>query len=87
MTPEEKAREQIDKLLIEAGWIIQDRCSFNRNASLGVAVREFLMADSLEADYLLFVDGKACGVIEAKKEGHSLSYFKQFLVYICFDSV
>ena len=73
MTPEEKAREQIDKLLIAAGWVIQDRCTFNRNAALGVAVREFLMADNTEADYLLFVDGKACGVIEAKKEGLSLS--------------
>lgn len=73
MTPEEKAREQIDKLLIEAGWVIQDRSTFNRNAALGVAVQEFLMADNTEADYFLFIDGKACGVIEAKKEGLSLS--------------
>ncbi len=73
MTPEEKAREKIDKLLIAAGWIIQDRSEFNRNAALGVAVREFLMSDNTEADYLLFVDGRACGVIEAKKEGLSLS--------------
>lgn len=26
-----------------------------------------------EADYLLFVEGKACGVIEAKKQGVTLS--------------
>lgn len=73
MNPEEKARIGIDNELIEAGWVIQDRKDFNRNASFGVAVREFLMQDGSEADYLLFVEGKAIGVIEAKKEGFSLS--------------
>ncbi len=73
MTPEENARQKIDNLLIQAGWTIQDRDSFDRTAGLGVAVREFLMADGTEADYLLFVDGKACGVIEAKKAGKTLS--------------
>lgn len=73
MTPEEKARQEIDKLLVEAGWIIQDRVEFNRFAGVGVAVREFLMADNTEADYLLFVDGKAVGVIEAKKSDLTLS--------------
>lgn len=72
-TPEAKAREKIDELLIQAGWVIQNRNTFNRKASLGVAVREFLMSDNTEADYLLFVDGKAIGAIEAKKEGLSLS--------------
>ncbi len=73
MTPEEKARQEIDKLLVSAGWIIQDRIDFNRFAGIGVAVREFLMADNTEADYLLFVDGKAIGVIEAKKSDVTLS--------------
>ncbi len=73
MNPEEKARIRIDEELTQAGWVIQDRKDFNRNASLGVAVREFLMQDNTEADYLLFVEGKACGVIEAKKAGLSLS--------------
>lgn len=73
MNPEEKARIQTDTELAQAGWVIQDRKDFNRNASLGVAVREFLMQDGSEADYLLFVEGKAIGVIEAKKEGFSLS--------------
>lgn len=73
MNPEEKARLKIDEELTQAGWVIQNRKDFNRNASLGVAVREFLMQDNTEADYLLFVDGKACGVIEAKKAGHTLS--------------
>lgn len=73
MTPEEKARLLIDKKLTEAGWLIQDRKDFDRFAGLGVACREFLMADGTEADYLLFVDGKAAGVVEAKKENLSLS--------------
>lgn len=72
-TPEEKARQKIDNLLIQAGWEIQDRENFNRKAKLGVVVREFLMSDNTEADYLLFVDGKAIGAIEAKKAGLSLS--------------
>lgn len=72
-TPEAKARLKIDDLLIQAGWDIQDRADFNRHAKLGVAVREFLMSDNTEADYLLFVDGKAIGVIEAKKPDLSLS--------------
>lgn len=73
MKPEDKAREKIDELLKQVGFVIQDRAEFNRNASFGVAVREFVMSDGSKADYLLFVNGKACGVIEAKKEGVSLS--------------
>ena len=72
-TPEEQAREIIDEQLTKAGWIIQNRSDFDRTAGLGVAVREFLMDDNTEADYLLFVNGKACGVIEAKKAGVALS--------------
>lgn len=72
-TPEEVARIKIDELLTQAGWIIQDRSEFDRTAGLGIAVREFLMDDNTKADYLLFVDGKACGVIEAKKFGETLS--------------
>ena len=46
MNPEEKARLKIDEELTQAGWVIQNRKDFNRNASLGVAVREFLMQDN-----------------------------------------
>ena len=73
MKPEDKVREKIDDILKQVGFVIQDREEFNRNASLGVAVREFVMSDESKADYLLFIGGKACGVIEAKKEGISLS--------------
>lgn len=72
-TPEERARQIIDDRLIKSGWIIQDRADFDRTAAVGVAVREFMMKDGTEADYLLFVNGKAAGVIEAKKSGVSLS--------------
>ncbi len=65
-TPEQLARQKIDELLTAAGWVIQDMKEFNRNAALGVAVREFSLAAG-PCDYLLFVSGRAAGVIEAKK--------------------
>jgi type I restriction enzyme R subunit len=72
MTPEELARQQIDGLLEAAGWVLQNNAEFNRNASEGVAVREFSLPNG-PCDYLLFVGGKAAGVIEAKKAGVTLS--------------
>jgi type I restriction enzyme R subunit len=54
-----------------AGWVLQHKESFNRNAAEGVAVREFPLPNG-ESDYLLFVGGKAAGVIEAKPAGHTL---------------
>ena len=72
MTPEEKARQQIDKLLSLAGMTIQDRSELNLGVSLGVAVREFPLENGA-ADYLLFLDRKAAGVVEAKPEGTTLS--------------
>jgi type I restriction enzyme R subunit len=72
LTPEQLARERIDALLQAAGWTIQDPSQFNRNAAEGVAVREFPTTKG-PCDYLLFVGGKACGVIEAKKSGVTLS--------------
>ena len=72
MKPEEKARQKIDKLLEAAGWRIQDVRNLNLGVSLGVAVREFPLKSGV-ADYLLFVDRSAIGVIEAKPEGTTLS--------------
>ncbi len=72
MTPEEKARQKIDQLLEAAGWVIQDLRESNLGASLGVAVREFPLKSG-SADYLLFINRKAVGVIEAKPEGTTLS--------------
>ena len=70
-TPEEKARETIDGLLRAAGWQVQDRNALNLGAAQGVAVREFPLQTGF-ADYLLFVDRRAVGVIEAKPEGTTL---------------
>ena len=58
-TPEELAREKIDELLVECGWTIQNRSTINLSASRGVAIREALLKDRDEVDYLLFVDGRA----------------------------
>ena len=67
MTPEAKARQTIDERLVTAGWSVQDMKAINLGASLGVAVREF-PTDSGPADYVLFVNRNAVGVIEAKKD-------------------
>jgi type I restriction enzyme R subunit len=76
-TPEARARQNIDRLLAEAGWTVQSREDVNLNAGRGVAVREFPMKPGFgEADYLLYVDGQALGVIEAKKEGSTLTGFE-----------
>jgi type I restriction enzyme, R subunit len=72
-TPEQRARQIIDELLRDAGWVIQDYpATFNRNAAPGVAVREFPLPAG-PCDYLLFVDGRAAGVVEAKRSGATLS--------------
>lgn len=73
-TPEQQAREAIDRLLAAAGWAVQDVSAVNLHAAKGVAIREFpLNAGYGFADYLLYVKGKACGVIEAKQQGATLT--------------
>jgi type I restriction enzyme R subunit len=72
MTPEEKARQQIDAMLIASGWVVQDYKAFNPSAARGIALREVPL-QSGRCDYLLLVDRKALGVVEAKKEGTTLS--------------
>jgi type I restriction enzyme, R subunit len=72
-SPEELAREKIDVLLQQCGWVLQNRSTINLSASRGVAIREALLKGRDEVDYLLFVDGKAIGTVEAKPEGHTLT--------------
>jgi len=73
-TPEQEAREIIDKMLEQSGWDVQDLQAANIHAKKGVAIREFpLNKGHGFADYLLYVDGKATGVIEAKKVGNTLT--------------
>ena len=66
--PEQLARDIIDKQLIACGWVIQDKDKINLNASNGVVVRYYLTQDGKETDYVMFVDKKPVGVIEAKRE-------------------
>jgi type I restriction enzyme R subunit len=64
----------IDRQLTEAGWTVQDRAELNLFAGQGVAVREAIMAKGHgRVDYLLYVDQRVVGVIEAKPEGTPLS--------------
>ena len=73
MTPEEQARTNIDEMLTRAGWAVQDADALNLYAGKGVAVREFpLKSGHGHADYLLYVDQRAAGVVEAKPEGFTL---------------
>lgn len=72
--PEAAARQEIDRALEAAGWVIQDSDEVNLWAASGVAVREFQMEPGHGfADYLLFVDQHAVGALEAKKVGHTLT--------------
>ena len=73
-TPEQRARANIDRLLEQAGWVVQDVAALNVHAARGVAVREFpLRPGHGTTDYLLYVDGRAVGVVEAKPEGYTLT--------------
>ena len=65
--PEQLARDKIDAMLQASGWIVQAKKDLNLIAGLGVAVREY-QTDVGPADYVLFVDRKPVGVIEAKRE-------------------
>lgn len=72
MKSEDLARKNIDQMLEKSGWQVQDLSNLNLGASIGVAVREFPLRNGF-ADYLLFVNRQAAGVIEAKKEGVTLA--------------
>ena len=72
--PEDIAREQIDRMLVSTGWAVQDAKAVNLYAKQGMAIREFELKPGYgTADYLLYVDGKAAGIIEAKKSGTTLT--------------
>ncbi len=65
--PEQSARDRIDAMLSECGWVVQDKKALDFSAGLGIVVREY-QTDIGPADYVLFVDKMAVGVIEAKRE-------------------
>jgi len=74
VSAEHAARQNIDQLLQKAGWHVCDVADADLHASRGVAIREFPLTTGFGfADYLLYIDGKAVGVVEAKKEGVTLT--------------
>jgi type I restriction enzyme, R subunit len=69
-TPEQLARQAIDAALTAAGWLVQLKDDIDLTAGRGIAVCEFPMKAGFGfADYLLYVDRKAIGAVEAKAEG------------------
>jgi len=76
--PEQIARDQIDLMLRASGWVIQNKKEVNMNAGIGIAIREY-QTDIGPADYVLFVDKKPVGIIEAKRaeEGVHLSMHEE----------
>lgn len=72
MTPEEKARVLIDQMFHEAGWEVVSRYDYTADSS-AVAIEEGILQGGKEADYLLFINGMAVGVLEAKKESTNVS--------------
>ena len=77
-TPEQQARTAIDTKLEQAGWRVQSKGKIDFGAGTGVAVREY-PTDVGPADYALFIDGRAVGVIEAKRDewGHKITAVEQ----------
>lgn len=74
LNPEQEARQQIDAMLHASGWHVQNNNALNLAAGRGIAVREFpLKKGHGFADYLLYIDRKAAGVVEAKKVGELLT--------------
>ena len=71
--PEAQARRNIDDQLAACGWVVQNRGQADITAALGVAIREMRTQEGDWADYLLYADEKVIGVVEAKKEGHTLT--------------
>ena len=72
--PEQTARDNIDRQLNACGWVVQSKSKINFSVGIGVAVREY-QTDVGPADYVLFIDRKPVGIIEAKREeeGHKLT--------------
>jgi type I restriction enzyme R subunit len=74
LSPEARARLLIDKQLEQAGWSVQDRDAIDLVNHLGVAVREAILNSTAgRVDYLLYLDRRVVGVIEAKPAGTTLS--------------
>lgn len=77
-SPEEISRDKIDKLLNDAGWKVQNKSEVDFSKGVGIAIREY-QTDVGPADYVLFIDKKPVGVIEAKREdeGYKLTVVEE----------
>lgn len=71
-TPEQLARQKINALLTQCGWLVQDYKELDLSTGKGIAVREVRLTKG-RCDYLLLIDRKPVGIIEAKTEGVTLS--------------
>jgi type I restriction enzyme R subunit len=71
LKPEQVARRSIDRTLKGAGWLIQTKRDLNLQAAPAIALCETDVEGGF-ADYMLFVDGKAIAVLEAKAAGTPL---------------
>ena len=65
--PEQQARDHIDALLTQTGWLIQNKSSINLAETKGIAVREY-QTNVGPADYILLINKKPVGLTEAKHE-------------------
>lgn len=74
MRPETAARNKIDDLLAQSGWVLQDYGDHNIGLGQGISVREFPLKRGYgAADYVLYVDRAVVGVVEAKQVGQTLT--------------
>jgi type I restriction enzyme R subunit len=71
--PEQQARDVIDRQLLACGWVIQNKNQINLAAGIGVAVREYSTVVG-PADYVLFVNRKPLGIVEAKRQEEAVKF-------------
>ena len=71
LKPEEQARVFIDEMLAAAGWAVVPRSEY-KDVPYAQALEEALTKGNNRADYQLYLDGKAIGVLEAKRLGKNL---------------
>jgi type I restriction enzyme R subunit len=71
--PEQQARDVIDRQLLACGWVIQNKNQINLAAGIGVAVREYSTVVG-PADYVLFVNRKPLGILEAKRQEEAVKF-------------
>ena len=77
MTPEEKARVKIDQMFKDAGWKVVDRDLYTPTLT-AAAIREGLLQGNREADYFLFINGKAFAYSRTDSEGTSIDSYSHY---------